>query len=188
MGYNRHMTSLAGQFLVASPLLLDPNFKQAVILILQHNEEGAMGLVINRRTRLTMMEAWKQVSQKPCGIEDFIYQGGPVEGPLMVLHTEPTVAQLSVAGVSFLTEAQGIEWLVEQGTGPMRFFVGYSGWGPGQLENELTEGSWLVAQASKDQIFENAEVLWDELTRQVTKVSHYPGIDPRRIPPDPSVN
>jgi len=137
-----------------------------------------------------MMQAWKQVSQKSCGIEDFIYQGGPVEGPLMALHTEPSVAQLSVAdGINFLTEAQGIEWLVEQGAGPMRFFVGYAGWGPGQLENELGEGSWLVAQASKSNIFENTDSLWDDLTRQLAKAApHYPGIDPRRIPPDPSVN
>lgn len=183
------MSSLEGHFLVASPLLLDPHFQRAVILILQHSSEGAMGLIINRPTKLTMMEAWQQVSQKPCGIEDFIYQGGPVEGPLMVLHTEQTVAQISVAnGVHFVTEAQQIEWLVEQGSGPMRFFVGYAGWGPGQLENELAEGSWLVAQADKDEVFENAEGLWDELTRKLTKISHYPGIDPRRIPPDPSVN
>lgn len=183
------MTSLEGHFLVASPTLEDPNFRHSVILILQHNHEGAMGLVINRPTKLTMMEAWKQVSQKPCAIEDFIYQGGPVEGPLMVLHTEPSVAQLSVAdGVSFVTEALGIEWLVEQGVGPMRFFVGYAGWGPGQLESELTEGSWLISQASKIHVFENADNLWDDLTRKLMKISPFPGIDPRRIPPDPSVN
>lgn len=183
------MESLAGHFLVASPLLLDPNFRQAVILILRHSQDGAMGLVINHPTRLTMMEAWKQVSQKPCGIEDFIYQGGPVEGPLMVLHTEPTASQLSVGnGVFLLTEAEEIEWLVEQGAGPMRFFVGYSGWGAGQLEKELAEGSWLIAPVMKTQLFDNAENLWDSLSRQLTKVSHYPGLDPRRIPPDPSVN
>src|ERR1700681_3550194 len=69
--------SLEGQFLVASRELLDPSFARSVVLLVQHSEEGAMGLVVNRPTKTTLAEAWKQVSEAPCPMNGLIYLGGP---------------------------------------------------------------------------------------------------------------
>lgn len=183
------MKSLQGHFLVAAAGLLDPNFYKSVVLILQHNQDGAMGIIINRPTTMTLIQAWKQVSEKPCGIEDFLYQGGPCEGPLMVLHHEKNLEGVQLFdGVCFSTEATTVEWIVEQSASPARFFVGYSGWGPGQLEAELQEGGWQVIPASKETIFGSAEGLWDALTHRLLRNTGFPGVHPKRIPPDPSVN
>src|SRR5437764_733950 len=99
------MTSLQGQLLIASPKLLDPNFAQSVILMIQHNDEGALGLVLNRPLGMSVRSAWEQVSEIPCEIESPLLKGGPCEGPLMVVHTSAALSQVEVLpGVYFSTE------------------------------------------------------------------------------------
>ena len=77
--------SLEGNFLVASRELLDPNFARSVVLIIRHSDEGAMGLVLNRPTKTSVSEAWKQVSEAPCPSTGLIHLGGPCRGPLMAV-------------------------------------------------------------------------------------------------------
>src|ERR1700761_360810 len=79
---------LKGKVLVASAELLDPNFARSIVLIVQHDENGAMGLVLNRPLETTVAEAWTQVSAVPYPNNDTLFQGGPCEGPLMVVHRE----------------------------------------------------------------------------------------------------
>jgi len=81
------MKSLQGHLLIASPTLLDPNFRKSVVLLVQHNEEGAMGLVLNRPTETKLCEAWTQVAETDCASDASLNLGGPCEGPLMALHT-----------------------------------------------------------------------------------------------------
>ncbi len=117
--------------LIASARLLDPNFNQTVILMVQHDENGALGLVLNRPLKTTVKEACEEALEIPCQIEASLYQGGPCEGPLMVLHNEESSAQIEVCpGVQFTTQREQIEWILNQGEPRARFFVGYSGWAP----------------------------------------------------------
>src|SRR4051812_10819975 len=108
------VSPLKGKVLVASHQLLDPNFARAIVLIVQHDENGAMGLVLNRALSTTVAEAWTQVSSVPYPNEDPLYQGGPCEGPLFVLHCDPNRAQMEVLdGIYLSSDADSVRALVD---------------------------------------------------------------------------
>ncbi|MCL2647143.1 MAG: YqgE/AlgH family protein [Phycisphaerales bacterium] len=186
---------LKGKVLIAVPELLDPNFARAVVLIIQHDENGAMGLILNRPLETTVQEAWTQVSSVPYPNADPLYQGGPCEGPLMVLHQDPNRAQTEITdedgngggGVYLSTDADAVRALVTDALEPIKFFVGYAGWSAEQLESELKQGAWLVAPLEPAYMFSTPPELWLSLLKQ-TRHTTMPAVDPRRIPPDPSVN
>src|SRR3954468_9427734 len=106
---------LKGKVLVASPQLVDPNFARTLVLIVQHNEDGAMGLVLNRPLETTVGEAWTQVSSVPYPNEDPLFQGGPVEGPLMVVHQDAKRAQMEIGEGAYLSsDADVVRELVSE--------------------------------------------------------------------------
>jgi len=182
--------SLQGQLLVASPKLLDPNFFRSVVLMVQHNDEGALGLILNRPLVVTIEEAWQQVSEDdPCAAEGSLHQGGPCPGPLMVLHADDRHADFEVVpGIFFSTDQDAIKDLVASNVGRMMFFVGYAGWTAGQLESELEDGGWLLSPATPDQIFGGDANLWEAAVRVITRTTLLPGVNPNVIPEDPSMN
>jgi putative transcriptional regulator len=197
------MKSLQGQLLVASPKLVDPNFFHAVVLLVQHNDEGALGLVLNRPLQTTVQEMWEEVGESDCEIDQPLHQGGPCEGPLMVVHGARSSAEIEVSdGVYFCTSRDRIEALIEQGKASaggrgIKFFVGYSGWTAGQLEAELREGSWLTINANPKAVFQGDEHLWSDLVRAISQAAVTEMadgklitdlVDPKLIPDDPSVN
>jgi putative transcriptional regulator len=184
------MKSLKGHFLIAAPQLLDPNFFRTVVLLVQHNEEGALGLILNRPTETSIQDAWKQIDDEdPCDLEGFVHQGGPCDGPLMLVHDNPAFSDIEVMpGIYFTTDRETIHQLVAANKGRVRFFVNYAGWTPGQLEGELEEGGWLTAPADDVSIFEAGEHLWTKAIKEVSFQTLFAGIDPKLIPPDPSVN
>jgi putative transcriptional regulator len=180
------MKSLRGHLLIASRQLLDPNFVRTVVLMIQHSDEGALGVVLNRPSGMTIHQACAKVMDKPCFIEGVLHHGGPCEGPLMVVHTQKELSQVEISpGVHFTTERDSIERLLDGEGGPNKFFVGCAGWAPKQLDGELETGSWLTTPATNEHIFETDEELWSRLTTQVTLGKW---IDPARIPEDPSTN
>ena len=165
------MDSLANQFLIAMPALNDPNFARTVTLICQHNEEGALGIVINRTTDLQLSEILQQVnltatndtvSRLP------VYSGGPVHGERgFVLHEELGEWQstLPIAGNLGLTTSQDILQAMADDRGPRSCLValGYAGWGSGQLEQELQQNAWLNGPADNRIIFRTpAEHRWTQ--------------------------
>src|SRR5258706_8102025 len=105
------MKSLQGQILVASPKLVDPNFFHTVVLMVQHNDEGALGLVLNRPLQTTVAEMWQQVDEGThCGVAGALHQGGPCEGALMVVHAAENCAESEVAkGIYFCMRRDVIE-------------------------------------------------------------------------------
>ena len=120
---------LKGKVLIASPELLDPNFAKAVVLIVHHDEKGAMGLIINRALRTTVEEVWTQVSSVPYPNEDPLYQGGPCDGPLMVLHKNAGRGEMEVCDGVWLTfDSDAVKGLVDESAEPLKFFVGHAGW------------------------------------------------------------
>jgi len=186
---------LKGKVLIASDELLDPNFARTVVLIVQHDENGAMGLIINRALETTVGEAWQQVSSIPYPNEDPLFQGGPVEGPLIVLHRNSGMGQMEVLeGIWLSSDADAVKGLVQDEVQTMKFFVGYAGWSAMQLEAELNEGAWQVAEIDSTLVMDTPKDLWEELQEAAKRAvrtmnpSTRPAVDPRLIPPDPSVN
>lgn len=184
------MSSLKGHFLIAVPDMGDLNFFRSVVLLLQHSDQGAMGLILNRPTTVTVADVWKEVFKVECACRDFVYVGGPVEGPLMILHSRLAMADLDVLpGIFVSTSKQHLEDIVGEATRPFKLFSGYAGWGPGQLEQEIAVGGWLTIPAEGDQVFASPDDLWkqvcDSYGKQVLRSQLGNG---NRFPSDPSLN
>jgi putative transcriptional regulator len=179
--------SLSGQLLLASPTLADPNFRRTVILIGAHSEEGAMGVVLNRPSAVTVGEAVPQL-EPAIGMRETVFVGGPVQPSSIVFLAEfldPEPAGLLVLGrIGFPAPEADIDELAEA-TARRRVFAGYAGWGGGQLDAELDEGDWIAHPARPEDVFtEDPGELWSQvLTR---KGGAYVLI--ARMPLDPSVN
>lgn len=162
---------MKGKVLISEPFLLDPNFSRSVILITEHEEHGTLGYVLNQRTDYAvnmLVEGLDTVNQST-------YQGGPVElKSLHYLHTYPQIEGSTevMAGVywsgDFGDVCQGL-LLGSMKQENFRFFVGYSGWGPGQLQEELNQKSWMVGTLESKFIFDQGiedEELWKHAIRE----------------------
>ncbi len=183
------MRSLAGHLLVASPRLSDGNFFRTVVLIIHHDEQGALGVVLNRPTDGTIREAWESISDDPCENDDALYVGGPVSGPLMALHTNEACSENEVLpGVYFSTHRDRLNDLVRKPQKLLRMFNGYSGWAPGQLERELRIGGWMVLPASSEHVFGDADTLWRLAAQQIGDQVIHPLMNNVPPPSDPTCN
>lgn len=181
--------SLRGKLLVSEPRLPDVNFFRTVIFLIEHSEEGAIGLVLNRPSERSIAELWEEISDEPCECEGKVSLGGPVEGPLMALHTLPHLGEMEVIpGVYFAAQREHLDDLVKTTKLPYRLFVGHSGWGPSQLERELDEGSWLVTEPSTEILFLSTDGLWELAAKQVGDNVLRESIPIKHIPDDPSMN
>lgn len=154
------MSTVRGQLLVAAPTLRDPNFSETVVLVIEHNADGALGLVLNRPSSTPPpagLEAWTTLVAAPSDL----FAGGPVEeSALLGLITTPEGDGFLLADLSELPDPA-------LGDGSVRLFRGYSGWGPGQLEGELAMGGWLVLGAdASDVIDPHPEKLWAKVLRR----------------------
>jgi putative transcriptional regulator len=181
-------SSLQGHFLVASPHLPDPNFFRSVVLMIQHNDSGAFGVVLNRPSRKTVRELWALLGEGGCHCEQAVYLGGPVEGPLLALHTHPACAQNDVLPGLFMATRKEYLKRVFQSESRYRIFCSYSGWGPGQLESELEAGGWLTHPATLDDIFADADHLWRRITGKIGLQILAPTIGKRGVPDEPWLN
>jgi putative transcriptional regulator len=191
------MASLKGHFLIAAASLLDPNFSRSVVLLLQHDDGGALGVVVNRPLDVTVRQACEQVLGVECDVDGPLHHGGPCEAVMMVLYPVDLPKDGDAAGdddhavvrgLRFSTDKDTIERLLREGpgdAGPFKVIVGYSGWGAGQLEGEMKTGSWLVVPATAARALGPAGPLW---TRLVTEANLGKFVDPKWIPDDPSVN
>lgn len=161
--------SLRGHLLVAGPTLLDPNFRRSVVLVGEHGQDGAMGVVLDRPSLATVAEAVPPLAPLAGGHE-LVHVGGPVEPQAVVVlarFAEPQrAAGLVVGDVGFLpAELDDADVLGELLA--VRVFAGYAGWAPGQLETELEEDSWIVVEARADDVFTPApEALWRVVLRR----------------------
>lgn len=183
------MDSLKGHLLVASPHLLDPNFVRTVVLLIQHTDEGAFGVVLNRPTQSTVREVWSELGAGACDDQRNVNLGGPVSGPLLALHANEMLSEMEIVpGVHFAAQREHLEKLVAKHAAPFRLFVGHSGWGSGQLERELKEGSWLTAPASAEYVFFDEGDLWKEVTQEIGRSILSSVLKIKHVPPDSSLN
>lgn len=167
--------SLRGHFLIASCRLRDPNFFKTVVLIVEHNDECAMGLIVNRPSSVTVSNAMSGHCDLP-ETGEMVYCGGPVEaGTYFVLHNtqELDEAEGPVCGGLFVGNSPAVfDEIVRQASTSnamqFRVYSGCAGWGPDQLEGELERGDWFTVPASEEMVFhDDAYVVWDLLMRQV---------------------
>jgi putative transcriptional regulator len=180
------MPSLKGQLLIAVPALVDPNFRRTVVLVGEHSEDGALGLVLNRASDTTVGEAVPELGALVDSGEH-VHVGGPVQPSAIVIladFVEPDRAgSLVFESIGFLPAESDPDELGELRRA--RIFAGYAGWGPGQLDGELEEGSWIVEPAVADDVFTlDPDDLWSEVLRR--KGGPYGVL--ALMPLDPSLN
>lgn len=188
-------SSLTGRLLVATPALADPNFDRAVVLLLDHDEEGSLGVVLNRPTPVgvgDVLGSWAGLTGAP----PVVFQGGPVSLDsalgLAVVPGEPRDGEdpdplgwRRVFGAIGLVDLEAPPELLAAELGSLRIFAGYSGWGPGQLEKELVGGAWYVVESEPGDVSSpDPEQLWRSVLRrqrnELAMVATYPD--------DPSLN
>jgi len=181
------MRNYAGKLLVASPKLKDPNFAHSVVLVLQHNDEGAAGVVINRPTNGTISQLWQALSDQPCHDSRQVHFGGPCGGPVVAIHDQSELADFEIdSGLYVAADRNRLQDLVDEAPADMRLFIGHAGWEPGQLEQELAQGSWLTADASPEIVFmDGADEVWQRSLKHVgeTVLLSAPGVKgfPRHV-------
>ena len=154
--------TLKNQLLIAMPTLEDPNFSRTVTYICEHSDQGAMGIVLNRPTELSLADMLRHMDIEG-GLGDaggqIVFLGGPVEeerGFVLHSHTAPWASTLAVNDVISVTTSRDILEAMARGDGPTHTLValGYAGWGAGQLEQELAGNAWLSCPADEQIIFE----------------------------------
>lgn len=184
------MKSLQGRLLIAAPGMTDPNFARTVVLVAAHAETGALGLILNRELDSDVADVWRRISQKPCVRLDKIRHGGPVPGSLMALHDRRGLADIVVADDLYVaTELAAMETLAGSHEGKALFYIGHSGWGPGQLEAEMAEGTWLLAPALPEHVFDDrGHALWKEAATLAGRREVHSVVDLRHVPDDPRAN
>ena len=163
----------AGTLLVASRDLGDPNFSETVILVLRYDEEeGAMGLIVNRRTDLPLSRVFEDVKGAK-GRKDLAYMGGPVEpGNVLALLKSSTKledAERVFGNVYLISDKDLLEKTLADKADPYVFhiFLGYAGWGPGQLEHEMDLGAWHILPADAASVFDaDPDSVWPKLIRR----------------------
>ena len=176
--------SLRGSLLIAAPQLLDPNFRRTVVLVADHGEEGAMGVILNRPSGMTVADAAPDL-EPLVGPESPIFAGGPVQPTSGVVLAEVAEADEPVFGDVVLVPGLGELADVIDGAGSVRVFAGYAGWGPGQLDDELAREDWIVEPARASDVFsEDSEALWGSVLER--KGGQYALL--ARMPDDPSLN
>jgi putative transcriptional regulator len=184
------MPTLKGHLLIATPQLQSPIFARSVILLLEQNEEGAMGIILNQPIEATITDLAGKIFADDFEWNKAISLGGPVSGSLILLHTEPALADEEVLpGVYMTSEPSKVQELVVERPEPSLVVANYSGWGPGQLDGEIREGSWLTLPATIDHVFwtEDAE-LWNVVVNQVGRARLADLLGVSEVPADPSLN
>jgi len=194
---------LAPCLLVAMPQLLDPNFKRAVVLIVHHDATGTFGLVLNRTSDVTADDLCGTLGIEWRGAEDArLGWGGPVQpstgwllfgGPAPLAADADTLYEAGdddgvddatevIPGLHFAGSLATLRRVAQEPPPVLRLFLGYAGWGPGQLEAELSQGAWLLAPLGQEVVFRTTtETMWETVVRSL-------GVDPSTLVPTPGVH
>jgi putative transcriptional regulator len=182
------MDSLRGKLILAGPMLKDPNFDRTVVLITEHNDDGAMGLVLNRPSEATVGEAVPALTWI-ADADDPVYVGGPVAPNGVIVLAEwhdPSRAVVLVEDdLGFVPGDADDPDLLAAAVRRARVYAGHAGWGPGQLEGELEEEAWIVQAPRREELFsDDAEGLWPAVLRRMGREFALLST----MPPDPSLN
>jgi putative transcriptional regulator len=167
-----------GSFLVASPELKDPNFSRTVVLVLRHDTNGTIGIVINRVTTLSPAKTFPEIAAGIGAYAGTLYRGGPV-GPTRLLFLVRGLAAATVQGPEIIDKVflsgdpESLPEIARLAAGPseLRMYAGHAEWTAGQLEAEVKRGGWRVVPATADQVFSDSlGKLWEQLLEQGDEV------------------
>lgn len=167
----------APSFLIAVPQLGDPNFVRGVVFIMEHGDEGSMGLVINRSSELSMSSFYQSQKMDVRGnISGYVHKGGPVQTDrAFILHAsehEGPETENVFGKVSLSYSRESLKMIAQKPPDDLKVYLGYAGWGPGQLADEVTGGAWLVAPPNSDLLFNTpSKDVWERALATM-------GIDP----------
>jgi putative transcriptional regulator len=165
------------------------NFYRTVVLIIHHDEQGAFGLVLNRPTDNTVCAVWEDVDDSVDDCIQPINSGGPVDGPLLAIHTDELCSENEIVpGIHFAAHRDHLDVLVHEAEHQFRIFSGYSGWAPGQLEGELELGGWMVMPARRDVIFSDPDAMWRTAAQEIGEHVTVDLLRSSTVPEDPSSN
>jgi putative transcriptional regulator len=184
--YRNKIKPEKGRLLISEPFLPDPNFERTVVLLCEHNEEGSFGFVLNKPSILKVNEVMEDIAV----FENIVYVGGPVQqDTLHFIHRNAEVNNaVEIAGHVFWGgDFENLILLCDTkqiSANNIRFFLGYSGWGPGQLDTELEQDSWIVCDFVTDQLLfdTDPQIMWrkalENMGGRFSMYSNYP-TDPR---------
>lgn len=184
--YRNKIKPEKGRLLISEPFLPDPNFERTVVLLCEHNDEGSFGFVLNKPSILKVSEVMEDLTD----LENLVYVGGPVQqDTLHFIHRNATLenAVEIVERIYWGGAFENLMLLLEThqvNSKDIRFFLGYSGWGPGQLDAELDQDSWIVCDYVTDQLLFDTgpDVMWrkalENMGGRFSMYSNYP-VDPR---------
>lgn len=162
-----HPVITSGKLLVAEPFMIDPYFRRAVVLLCEHNEEGSVGFILNKKTEMKVTDLIPTFPE----FDAEIFYGGPVQtDTLHYVHNVGTMLEDSIKltdGVYWGGDFESLQFLITSGLiepHNIRFFVGYSGWSAGQLDEEMETGSWVTADMHANYLFKTKpDGLWSEV-------------------------
>lgn len=184
--YRNKLKPEKGRLLISEPFLPDPNFERTVVLLCEHNEEGSFGFVINKPSILKIAEVMEEASH----LDDIVFVGGPVQqDTLHFLHRNTSITNAVKIQDDIYWGGDFQSLMTQLNTSvikpaDIRFYLGYSGWGQGQLESELQEDSWIVCDFVDDALLFDTDptVIWkkalDNMGGRFSVYSNYP-VDPR---------
>lgn len=184
--YKNQLKPEKGRLLISEPFLPDPNFERTVVLLCEHNEEGSFGFVVNKPSILKVNEVMEEMKR----LDDIVFVGGPVQQDTLHFLHRNTSIENAVKIRDDIFWGGDFESVITQldtsrlTSGSIRFYLGYSGWGPGQLETELEEDSWIVCDFVTDELLFDTDptLIWkkalDNMGGRFSIYSNYP-VDPR---------
>lgn len=184
--------NLSGVLLVAAPALTDPIFGRSVCLILEHTEEGSVGIVLNRAFSSDVKELWNHLTEGQEGIAlppNHLNFGGPVSGPVLAIHDQETLSEGgSGSGVYVAAQVENLKKLTQISPEHYRLFVGHAAWKQGQLESELEQGYWYPISLSNELVFAHESEMWPIGIRAVGTAVVQSVIGEENMPASPLLN
>lgn len=184
--YTNKLKPERGRLLISEPFLPDPNFERTVVLLCDHNEEGSFGFVLNKPSLLKLNEVMEEIGS----LDSLVFMGGPVQQDTLhfINRTVSVTSAVDIVdNVYWGGDFENLITLIDTkqiSSQDIRFFLGYSGWGPGQLDAELEQESWIVCDYVTNQLLFDTEPaqLWkkalESMGGKFSVISNYP-VDPR---------
>ena len=177
-----------GSFLIASPILQSTPFERTVVFVLQDNEQGTFGVVVNRPADDQLKSVWREMT----GLESdgrFMVHGGPIGGPVFALHQEKSLAELEMpGGICVSADRKVFLQLTRQQDSNYRIVFGVAGWQLGQLASEIKSGQWFQLNADPHHLFDDSADMWENFLRQYGRQVLESLIGSGRIPKSPWLN
>ena len=181
------MNSHEGHFLVAAPHALDSNFAGTVILVIEHSDKGAIGVILNCPKKQSACAHRKNSSERLSTAQFF--SGGPITGPVMAVHAKAALGERQlVPGVFFSMEEQNVWKLMRHAEKPLLIFYGYAGWGADNSSTKSSRAPWRVLPATREQVFSGDGDLWEQLSTQASRQQLHMMFKMKHIPADPLLN